>query len=350
MLEQRTEEQKKGGAMNSGLDADVNGNRVYVIANPVAGGGRTGRILGLLTNLLRSSFGDATTVYCTGKTGDATASARQAVLNGSRHLVIVGGDGTIHECVNGVYSLPSLYTANITLSIISTGTGCGLARSLGIPCALEQQIAVARGSHTRAIDIGQIQLEGQTQPRFFVNECQIGIGAEVVRRTSKARKAVGGSLAYALATVPLLFSYPNPVVELGLDMFPPILLPITGISIGNGDITGGGMHLTPRAVLDDGLIDVLVMNGQSPFHRATGFLRVRSGGHIHSPHFSYHQARVIRISSCSDLLLAADGEMIGKLPARLESLPGAIRIHCPLEHRMENGHEHLPSKAETIGV
>jgi YegS/Rv2252/BmrU family lipid kinase len=326
----------------------MNTDHCHIIANPVAGGGRTGRMLGLLTGLLRTSFGSATTIFCTGKSGDALASARQAVLEGSRRIVIVGGDGTIHECVNGIYSLPSLFTEDVTLAIISTGTGCGLARSLGIPDELEEQIAVARGSHTRAIDIGHIYLENET--RFFVNECQIGIGAEVVRRTRKGEKALGGSLAYALATVPLLFSYPNPEVEISMDNAASVSLSVTGISIGNGAITGGGMHLTPRAVLDDGLIDVLVMKGQSPFHRAAGFLRVRSGGHIRSSHFSYHQARDIRISSGSELLLSADGELIGRLPARFESRPGAIHIHCPLESRRENRHEHISGETEKIGI
>jgi len=328
----------------------MNTNHCHIIANPVAGGGRTGRMLGVLTDPLRTSFGSATTLFCTGKPGDALASARQAVMDGSRRIVIVGGDGTIHECVNGIYSLPSVFTENVTLALISTGTGCGLARSLGIPDELEEQIAVARGSHTRVIDIGQIHLGNETEPRFFVNECQIGIGAEVVRRTRKGGKAFGGSLTYALATVPLLFSYPNPEVELVMDNATTISLSVTGISIGNGAITGGGMHLTPRAVLDDGLIDVLVMKGQSPFHRAVSFLRVRSGGHIRSPRFSYHQAREILISSRSDLLLSADGEMIGRLPARFASHPGAIHIHSPLERRRENRHEHTSGKTEEIGI
>jgi diacylglycerol kinase (ATP) len=135
-----------------------------------------------------------------------------------------------------------------------------------------------------------------------------------------------------------------------MDNAAPISLSVTGISIGNGAITGGGMHLTPRAVLDDGLIDVLVMKGQSPFHRAVSFLRVRSGGHIRSPRFSYHQAREILISSRSELFLSADGEMIGRLPARFSSQPGAIQIHCPLERKRENRHEHISGKTEEIGI
>jgi diacylglycerol kinase (ATP) len=322
----------------------------HVIANPAAGGGRSGRLLGALTGLLRSSFGSETTIFITEKPGDACASAKQAVLNGAQQVVIVGGDGTIHECVNGIYSLPPAFTESVTLAIISTGTGCGLARSLGIPEEIEEQIVMARGSHTRPIDLGTLRFGDQSPAQFFVNECQIGIGAEVVRRTRNAGKALGGSLAYALATLPLLITYPNPEVDLELDGKNPRSLPITGISIGNGAITGGGMHLTPRAIPDDGLIDILVMKGQSPLHRAASFARVRSGGHVLSPRYSYHQVRSVRISSRTDLSVAADGEMIGKLPATFEVHQHAIRMHCPVQIRREDFHEHARGQIEEIGI
>jgi YegS/Rv2252/BmrU family lipid kinase len=328
----------------------MNTDHCSIIANPAAGGGRTGRMLGVLKGLLHTSFGSETSVSVTGKAGDAWESARQAVLDGSRRIVIIGGDGTIHECVNGIYSLPPVFTQSVTLAIISTGTGCGLARSLGIPSAIEDQIVVARESHTRALDLGRLNFINKPRVRFFVNECQVGIGAEVVRRTRMGKKALGGSLAYTLATLPLLFTYPNPVVELMLEDSAPFSLPVTGISIGNGAITGGGMHLTPHALLDDGLIDVLVMKGQSPLRRAASFARVRSGSHVQSSRFAYHQVRSIRISSQSELLLAADGEMLGSLPATIEVYPNAIHVHCPVPHRRENLHEHTSGKTEEIGI
>lgn len=328
----------------------MNNEHCHIIANPAAGGGRTARMLRTLNGLLRATFGPDATFYQTEKPGDAWASARQAALDGSRRIVIIGGDGTIHECVNGICSLPPAFADNVTIGIISTGTGCGLARSLGIPDEIEEQIAVARGSHSRPIDLGRIHFERNDQIRFFVNECQIGIGAEVVRRTRNGEKVLGGSLAYALATVPLLFTYPNPEVELALENSLPFSLPVTGISIGNGAITAGGMHLTPHAVLDDGLIDVLVMKGQSPLHRTVSFLQVRSGHHLESHRFAYHQVRSIRISSRSDLLVTADGEMVGRLPARFETHPHAVHIHCPSGQRAEVTHERIRGKGEEIGI
>ena len=323
----------------------MNGEQCHIIVNPAAGGGRTGQLLPVLRPTLHSTFGNDASVYVTKMPGDARGSAREAVRDGSRLIVVVGGDGTIYEAVNGICSLPPALTRNVTLAVISTGTGCGLARSLGIPATIQDQIAVACDSSLRAIDLGKLHLMKAERTLFFVNECQIGIGAEVVRRTRRGKKALGGSLTYALVTVPLLFSYPNPELVLVIDNAPPLSLHATGISIGNGAITGGGMHLTPHAVLDDGLIDVLVMKGQSPFHRVASFARVRSGNHVRSSRFTYQQVRRIEISSPSKLPVSADGEIVGNLPATFEVLPLALQIHCPTEQRREVSHEHISSAA-----
>lgn len=317
----------------------------HIVVNPAAGGGRTGRLLAELKPTLFATFGNEASLYVTKMPGDARGDAREAVRDGARLILVVGGDGTISESVNGIFALPPSRRQNVTLAVISTGTGCGLARSLGIPPIIQEQIAIASGSSTRAIDLGKLHLTRTDQTVYFVNECQIGIGAEVVRRTRKGRKAFGGPLAYAMAAVPLLFLYPNPVMNLLFEGSESITMPVTGLSIGNGAITGGGMHLTPRAVLDDGLIDVLVMKGQSSLDRAASFARVRSGNHIHSSRFDYRQVRRVAVSAQSRLAVAADGEMVGNLPATFEILPRILQVHCPCKEKAEALHEHTSNAA-----
>ncbi len=104
---------------------------------------------------------------------------------------------------------------------------------------------------------------------------------------------------------------------------------VTGIAIGNGAITGGGMRLTPRAVLDDGLLDALVIKGATVVRRLVDMSRVSSGRHVDSPGCEYVQARSIAIVSKTDVAVSADGELIGTLPARFECSPRALRVHCP---------------------
>ena len=300
-----------------------------VIANPAAGGGRTGEALGGLRDRLPALFGANTTLSCTQRAGEAGGLAAQALQQGARHLVIVGGDGTIHEVVNGIYAHAAELVAQLSLSIIGTGTGCGLARSLGIPKDLESQLDIARGAASRRIDLGRVVLERPGRSDWFVNECQVGIGAEVVRRTSKSTKARGGSLSYVMTTLPLLFRYPHQAVELSVDHGERRSMPVTGIAIGNGAITGGGMRLTPRAVLDDGLLDVLIIKGLSIFRRLVDMSRVSSGKHIASPGCDYLQSRSVAISSQVNVAVSADGELVGALPARFECSSQQLRVHCP---------------------
>jgi diacylglycerol kinase (ATP) len=328
----------------------MNMERYLIIVNPASGGGRTGDLLTTVQHAVRAHCGSKAAILATERPGHATVLARQHVLEGYRNVVIVGGDGTIHECVNGIFDLPGSYTEDVVLAIISTGTGCGLARSLGIPLGFEDQISVAFGPDIRTIDLGRLRFDNRADTRFFVNECQIGIGAEVVRRTKRGEKAFGGSLAYTLATIPLLFTFPNPEIKMQWDDSSAQEVPVTGLSVGNGAITAGGMHLTPRAILDDGLLDVLVMKGLSPFQRARGFLHVRSGRHVDSSHFDYHQIRCIHVSSRLDLPISADGELVGNLPATIETYPNALRVHAPLHNRRSPRHDDTHATTEAVGI
>jgi diacylglycerol kinase (ATP) len=303
--------------------------RCAVIANPAAGGGRTGKMLPGLRDRLRPLLGDGETLRCTRRAGEAGDLATQAVRQGARHLVIVGGDGTVHEAVNGVCSGAPELLREVSVSIISTGTGCGLARSLGLPPDLAAQVAIARGVHVRWVDLGRLTLEHGGRSRWFVNECQVGIGAEVVRRATASTKALGGPLTYVLTTLPLLFRYPNQSVVISLETGEGRSMAVTGIAIGNGALTGGGMRLTPRAVLDDGFIDVLVIKGPSILRRLMDMSRVSSGTHVTSPGCDYFQARHVRLSSPGGVPVSADGELVGALPARFECVPRALRVHCP---------------------
>ncbi len=328
----------------------MNTDTPFIIVNPASGGGRTEPIMDSLLNSLRSRCGGRVSLVRTERPGHGAELARQAVLDGHREIVVVGGDGTIHECVNGIFALPPSYHHDITLGIVSTGTGCGLGRSLGIPLRIEDQIAIAFDSECRTIDLGRMRFDHTRHTHVFVNECQIGIGAEVVLRTRKEKKAFGGSLSYTLATIPLLFSFPNPEVQLEIDDAPQHAARVTGISIGNGAITAGGMHLTPRAVLDDGLIDVLIMKGQSPVQRARGFAHVRSGKHIYSPNFDYHQVQRIRITSSMELPVTADGELSGALPVTIDTLPKSLRVHVPSLTRRMNHHDTIHHTTEAVRV
>lgn len=309
-----------------------------VIANPAARGGRTVEVLQRMRGRWAAVLGAGTRLSCTGRAGEGRALAERAVLEGARHLVVVGGDGTVHEVVNGVCALPEPLADEVTLSILTTGTGCGFARSLGIPRDLESQLRIACGTTVRAVDIGHLELAPPHSGTWFVNECQVGFGAEVVRRTSPSRKARGGSSAYALTSLFLAFRSPVHDLAVASDDGVPREMVVTGVAIGNGAVTAGGMRLTPEAVLDDGLMDVLVIRARGAIQRLLALSRVRSGSHLRLAGCDCFQARRVMISSPGEATIpvSVDGELVGCLPARFEIGTRRIRVRSP-EQREEAG-------------
>ena len=165
--------------------------------------------------------------------------------------------------------------------------------------------------------------------RYFVNECQVGIGADVVRNTRTMRKRVGGLLGYGLATFSALFRSPNVPLSVLLDGNPVPGATFLGLCIGNGSRTGGGMALTPASRVDDGVLDCLVIHAQSLPVRFRSFPRIYTGGHIATPWFSCLPFRRLDVMGDGGVMVAADGEIIGRLPCSIEVVPNALHVIIP---------------------
>jgi len=312
--------------------------KTHVIINPASGGGKTVAMLSHIPAIIKKYFGNNYSLYVTQKSLDAERSARAAVTDGANLVLAVGGDGTIHEIVNGLFLNRNLMNEECELGIISTGTGRGFAQSIGIPQSVEEQMRVVVEGNSRPVDIGKVTYQstrGEEKERFFVNECQVGIGAEVVRRTQAHHKRHGGLLAYGFGTLSVLLQYPDQLMTVELDEVKTITGKLAGVVIGNGARTAGGMRLTPDAALDDGMFDVLRIREQSVLKRLRNVPRIYAGRHIHSADFGYCKARRISISSPEHVAVSADGEVLGVLPCTIELLPAALRIRC----------RHIPQEA-----
>ncbi|MEK7670959.1 MAG: hypothetical protein AAB344_01915, partial [Bacteroidota bacterium] len=184
---------------------------------------------------------------------------------------------------------------------------------------------------------------------YFINECQIGIGAEVVRKTAPGRKRMGGRLAYGLRTLSLLFRYESSRLNVWVDGQEHVSRQLMGVVIGNGPITAGGMQLTPNAVLNDGALDLLIIQEQSVLQRIRSFSRIYNGRHVFLPTFDSLRGRSVRIESEGLVNIAADGEFLGHLPCSIEVVPSAMNVRC----RKTIWKEHYGTRieqTEAIGV
>jgi len=307
----------------------MNTRKTHVIINPFSAGGKTRKRLNYILNLLENYCGKKYSVYITKKPFEATSSAQKAIVNGCELIISIGGDGTIQEIVNGFFFNGRLINPACQLGIINCGTGQGFAQSLNLPPTIKEQLEVIFDGLSHPVDIGRIAFSdenGETMERFFVNECQAGIGGDVVKKIMSHHKKLGGVIAFGIVTLSTAFRYPNQLMTIGIDGIYKVTNRFIGIMVSNGRYTGGGMNLTPSAKVNDSLLDVLLIHEQSFFQRLWNFPKIYSGSHIASRTFSYFQGKSISLNARETILVEADGELLGFLPCKIEVMPSALHI------------------------
>lgn len=295
-----------------------------LIVNPVAGAGRTAkkwpRIMRLLENIGLHFEHDMTEAP-----GHARELAKSAANKGYELVVSVGGDGTVNEVVNGLFDEGN--NANVTLGIISTGTGGDYIRTVGIPRTYEGACQCLMSPRKLAVDVGMIEYmnDGLTVKRLFVNFAGLGFDAEIVRATTQRFKALGSTASYLTGLLTTLLLYKNKKVSLIVDG-ETADRKICTVLMSNGKYGGGGMFAAPDADLSDGLLDVLIIGDLTKPDLLRSLPRVYKGSHLTHPKVTIKKAREIEIRSAEPVLVQADGELLGKLPARFYVLPAALNV------------------------
>jgi len=255
-------------------------------------------------------------------------SARRAIAKKPDALVVVGGDGMVSLGVN------LLAHTKVPLGIIPSGTGNDMARGLGIPvgnteAAIEALVdALARPA--RAIDAGRIRHldseTGEATTTWFASVLSAGFDAIVNERANRLRHPRGKS-RYLVALVIELARLRPIRYRLVLDGVETVT-DAALIAVGNNQSIGGGMRVTPNAVIDDGLFDVLVVTPLSRIAFMRVFPRVFAGTHLTDPRVTVHRAKHVRIEA-DNVAAYADGERVALLPVDVEIVPGALRVLMP---------------------
>jgi len=315
--------------MTVDMDSSVD---ICVISNPASAARKTASRIPAIVSLLEQEFPGRCSFVLTRAPGHARELARQAVMDTVALLVCVGGDGTLNEIVNGMLEASGGGRPETTLGLISSGSGQGFALSTRLRGSLQEQVGLLSSCPVRPVDLGLIRV-GESPSglhiRYFINECQVGIGAEVVRRARDRGKSAGGLIGYGLATVGAIFHCRNVEATVSVDGSPPDASWLLGLCVGNGDQTAGGMSLTPGARVDDGLLNLLTIRALSLGGRLQSFPRIYSGGHIRLPGFSYRAMKKCAVESAVSLPIAVDGEEVGQTPCEISIVNRGLLVKIP---------------------
>src|SRR4030043_991675 len=190
--------------------------RMRIIVNPAAGAGKTAKKWPQIMVLLKS-LGLDFEHDVTEAPGHAMELAKSAVGKGYESVVSVGGDGTIHEIVNGLHEAGG--GSNVAVGIVNTGTGADYIRTIGVPRRYKEACQCLLSPNRRVVDLGVVEYTkgGKRMKRLFVNFAGIGFDAEVVKATTEKFKALGDMPSYLVGLFSTLMSYENRDVSIVVD-------------------------------------------------------------------------------------------------------------------------------------
>ena len=304
--------------------------RAFVIANPASSNGKTGRRWPELAGALGTHLGSFDHAL-TGGPNDAVELTRNALSSGHDFIVSVGGDGTHNEVVNGFFDAGQPVRADAALGIVPMGTGGDLKRTLDVSPDPLMAIAML-GQRFERIDLGRMECvgaDGQSVSRLFINVASFGMGGLVVQLVNDSSKALGGKASFLLGVAKAATRYRCPSVCLIVDDGEPWVRSINNVAVANGQFFGGGMHIAPRARMNDGRLDVIVINDLGTLRMARGLRKLYRGEHLSMAGVeSLSGQRVVAEPNDADtkVLIDLDGEQPGHLPATFTLLPRAITV------------------------
>ncbi|MDB5099171.1 MAG: uncharacterized protein JWM80_3592 [Cyanobacteria bacterium RYN_339] len=306
-------------------------SEVVAIVNPQSSGGRTGARWPELAHQLELA-GIRAVPRLTTSPGDGTHQARQALLDGARLVIAVGGDGTIAEVANGFFEEGRPINPEAALGILPAGTGSDLVKTLGIPKDAAGAIAVLADGRTRTIDLGRatfLDHDGHERSRYFINTASAGLSGAVIERMGRLPAFLTGAVRYNVASLVTMATYDPPVSRISVDGDEAREAKVLLLVIANGRCFGGGMHVAPEARIDDGALDFVAVQQRSLPELVLAFPRLYAGTHMHLPMVESGRGQRIHVDAARPLLLEIDGEQPGTTPATFEVLPAAIRVVAP---------------------
>lgn len=298
-----------------------------VIVNPNAGIGKARKDWVQISGLLSRRGLNYLALFTEGPRHaiDLTASY---IGKGFRKIIVVGGDGTMNEAVNGIFKQQTVPTTDISLGMLSVGTGNDWGRTFSIPKEYEKAIAVIKAGNSMLQDAGTVSYynDDKKEERYFINMAGLGFDGLVAQKTNADKmKGKSNPLLYLANLVSSLFSFKSCGARVVVDgeelkdkMF--------SISIGIGKYNGGGMQQAPDAKPDDGLFDITLIKDMTKLSVVANVIRLYNGTIKKHKKVEGLTGKKVIIESDQPILLEADGESLGHSPFEFNIIPQSIRV------------------------
>ena len=298
---------------------------LVLIVNPNAGRRRVSERLPEIERTLQAK-GLQYRVFLTTGPGDATRAARAALLAGERFLVAVGGDGTIHEVVNGMLQDDKPVIPHSVLGVVAAGSGCDFVKTFGLPEDAVRACDYLDGSNQFPVDVGKLTYRddhGRDAVCYFPNVAEAGLGGAVVARAARLPRRFRRSRYFLGFWLTLPGFRPTEVrVQADRRSFEG---KAHNVVVANCQFYGGGMKISPRSWPGDGYFDVLIMKG--PKSDAFTLLpKVYRGEHLPHRNIAEFRAKHVTVEADAPLRIEADGETLGTTPATFEVIHEAISV------------------------
>jgi len=295
------------------------------IVNPLAGQSR-GRSWPAVEQALRDA-GIPLEVEYTTAVRDGEHIARRALQAGRRRVLVAGGDGSVHDVVNGIMSAAPHDRANTILAVSPLGTGNDWARSLGMDLAVPALAAAIATGRTIAHDVGVIDFPEAVPPtrRWFINVAGAGYDAHVIGRLPPH---VPSTFAYLRGALAGLLSYRAPrfTIEVNGELIDRRLLLAF---VANAQTCGNGMRVAPAARVDDGLLDLVTIDEVGLLRALLKIAKLYRGTLLGDAVARHVRTTRVRIDAEPAAEVEAEGQIVGQTPVVFSVLPSALKVVVP---------------------
>ena len=303
-------------------------DRWFVIVNPVAGSGRGLIDFPQISKLLRNDDIRHDAVFTEHK-HHATELTVTAANQGYRRIIVIGGDGTLNEVVNGLFIQKAVEPREMLLAVIAVGTGNDWVRTFGIPQHYSEAIRAIREERSFLQDVGTVTYTEShyTQTRYMANVAGLGFDAHVISTFNHLKmKGYKGGWMYLYSILKSYFRYKSSGAQIWVDdkvVFNDLMF---SLAIGICKYNGGGVQQLPNALADDGLLDLTIIRPVHWWHIVFRLKKLFNGDIYQIGHVIHAQGRKVRIEAAPSIQLESDGELMGGTPVEVNIRQRAIRV------------------------